>query len=89
MNTVAQAVQIYEQKLRKNRSVYGSHRKHTGPCRMTDVCRSTRSMFYHDVVVSVVFYVELCLSSRAKTADAKKMIGKADVSSGRGTGGDV
>lgn len=29
MNTVAQAVQIYEQKLRKNRSVYGSHRKHT------------------------------------------------------------
>lgn len=57
MNTVAQAVQIYEQKLRKNRSVYGSHRKHTGPCRMTDVCRSTRSMFYHDVVVSVVFYV--------------------------------
>lgn len=67
MNTVAQAVQIYEQKLRKNRSVYGSHRKHTGPCRMTDVCRSTLSMFYHDVVVSVVFYVELCLSSRAKT----------------------
>lgn len=40
MNTVAQAVQIYEQKLRKNRSVYGSHRKHTGPCRMTDVCRT-------------------------------------------------
>lgn len=46
-------------------------------------------MFYHDVVVSVVFYVELCLSSRAKTADAKNMIGKAGVSFGRGTGGDV